>query len=911
MQTLRLPVIVFTAVSLAPAFQVIQPPKSPYERRGLFHATVRGRVVSLSGEPVGGVHIQLNAGRPRSLPVADVVTGADGRFTLSDVNTIYPPYLSWFPPEEWLDGGISVVGESTADIDVGLIQLRPATIIRVAVELVGGSPVAAGDREPTVILQGKSEFGPRILAERIGPERVLRGISFNDGTWEVTLFANRRIEKYSAPFHGQLGRRDQKFTLRLLRDSVTRGEYSLEGKMEVAESIVLPTAVTREFTVAGKVVGPDGTPIEGAIVSDFGLPIRRSLLQWVRTGPEGEFILKSRADRVMPSVSFGDSDYWNLFFSKPSLREIPDEDWRRTPHTIVMPNASRLSLRVSGLDTSKVRAAWWHDSFGWQRFSSLRPWVPAWGLGQAVIRVAADGYLPLTQKLEVPYFDPSKAEPPAELPLEFQFDSSVRRTLSVQGAGKPLPGAIVDVESIVNLDSDERRVLDTYLVPANGRLQLLGGGDQLVEVFVYADGFEPRRAIWNPGAPLVIDLTPRDSSFEFPAFSTAAVARIRTVGSPRAVRTFTLNTGRQTLARVAPGVYDITCLRANGTVAGYQRLATAARSTARVDCSVDQQPRLTVRLPSEGWRVFVSESTPRGGATQWAVMVAPPGVPRFAEVGATAVRESKTEATFGLSHAGTWHVEAREQRGTLGTISLWRDIDIEPAASITLALPKEMGTLKGSMRTYGGGLEKSEHGFAGPRLQLIADDAAGWSVTDYLPERDSRQGEQKHHFTLMGIPAGNYHLYQHLIGEPKTYTYGGNATTYTAPIAAWGGVPVHIKPNSATVLKDFSEYTWDDLPVRVTDIDGHPVEHATLRIRDRMSESWRQVEENPAQLEQAAHPIPYPAAARIIRGRATLPRIREGWLDLSVESDNGATFSFTVPVSPKRELSLTLPGEHR
>ena len=85
MQTLRLPVIVFTAVSLAPAFQVIQPPKSPYERRGLFHATVRGRVVSLSGEPVGGVHIQLNAGRPRSLPVADVVTGADGRFTLSDV----------------------------------------------------------------------------------------------------------------------------------------------------------------------------------------------------------------------------------------------------------------------------------------------------------------------------------------------------------------------------------------------------------------------------------------------------------------------------------------------------------------------------------------------------------------------------------------------------------------------------------------------------------------------------------------------------------------------------------------------------------------------------------------------------------------------------------------------------------
>ena len=173
-----------------------------------------------------------------------------------------------------------------------------------------------------------------------------------------------------------------------------------------------------------------------------------------------------------------------------------------------------------------------------------------------------------------------------------------------------------------------------------------------------------------------------------------------------------------------------------------------------------------------------------------------------------------------------------------------------------------------------------------------------WSATEYLPQRDSLEGEQKHHFTLTGIPAGNYHLYQHLIGEPMTYTYGGNTTTYTAPVAAWGGVPVQVKINAATVLKDFSEYALNDLPVRVTDADGHPVEHATLRIRDRMSESWRQVQENPAQLEQADHPIPDPAAARIVAGVATLPRIREGWLDLSVESDNGLTFSFTVPLSP-------------
>jgi hypothetical protein len=184
------------------------------------------------------VHIQLKAGAPRALPLADVVTGDDGRFTLSNVNSTYPPYLTWFPPEEWLQGWSSLAAESGAEVDAGAIQLRPATLIRVAVELVGGSQRAPGDREPTIVLRHTSQFGPRILAQHIGPEMVLRGVSFDEGYWEVTLFANKKIEEYTAPFHTQLGRRDQKFTLRLLRDSVTKGEYSLEGKMEVSESIV-------------------------------------------------------------------------------------------------------------------------------------------------------------------------------------------------------------------------------------------------------------------------------------------------------------------------------------------------------------------------------------------------------------------------------------------------------------------------------------------------------------------------------------------------------------------------------------------------------------------------------------------------------------------------------------------------
>lgn len=894
--------------SAAPAFQFVQPPRSPYERRGLYHATIRGRVVSPSGQPVGGVHIRLTAGRPRPLPLADVVTGADGRFTLSDVNCTYPPYLTWTPPEEWLEGGTSVVGESASEIDVGVIQLRPASVVTVAVQLVGGPPVGS-DRDVTVVLASEPE-SERMVAEKIGTERIIRGIPFEFGTWEVSLYKKSRSEVYTAPFHLQRGRRDQKFILRLLRDTVTpAGENHFEGRMEVSRTSAPATAHAKEFRVKGRVVGPGGSPVEGAYVSTFSLPPRLSTVQWVRTGSDGGFDLKYRLTQcTSPSVTYGDSDYWNLFFSKPSLREIPCEDWLRTPQTIVMPTPSRLSISVSGVDASKARAAWWHDSFGWQRFSSLRPWIPAWGLWHAAIRVDADGYLPLTRKLEVPYFDPSEAEPPAELPVAFEFDSSVRRTLSVRGSGKPLASAVVDVESIVNLDSDERRVLGSYPVQSDGSLELLGGADQMAEVFVYSAGFEPRRAIWNPGVPLVVDLSARSSSFEFPASSTAVVARIREAGSPRAVRTIVLRPGQRTIAPVAPGTYDITCYNAKRAIAGYQRLRVTGAGSALADCSVDRRPRLTVRLPGAGWRLSVSESTPPGGATQWAAMILTPGLPGFSDSGVTVLRESRTEPLLALSYAGKWHIEAIADKQT---VSLWRDIDIEPGASMTLVLPVQTGTLKGSMRTYGGGIESSVHGFAGPRLQMIADDPGGWSVTEYIPQRDSEGGEERHRFTLTGIPAGNYHLFQHLIGQPKTYTNAGKATTYTAPIDAWGGIPVQIGASATTMLKDFSDYPLNDLRVRVTDAGGRAVEHATLRIRDRMSESWRQVEENPWQLEEAGHPIPYPAAVRIVGGRATLPRIREGWLDLTVESDKGTTFAFTVPVSPPRELTLKLPPEVR
>lgn len=228
---------------------------------------------------------------------------------------------------------------------------------------------------------------------------------------------------------------------------------------------------------------------------------------------------------------------------------------------------------------------------------------------------------------------------------------------------------------------------------------------------------------------------------------------------------------------------------------------------------------------------------------------------------------------------------------------------------MTLDSPKETGTLKASMRTYGGGLKSTQHGVAAPRLQLLADNPTGWSVTEYLPERDSRHGEARHRFALNGIPPGSYHLYHHLIGKPRSHGSGTDTINDTAPVDAWGGIPARVNANSSTVLQDLSEHPLRDLAVRVVDAAGRPVEYATLRIRDRMSEMWRREVEEPVVAGGADDPIPFPPAARIVGGRATLPAIREGWLDLSVELDNGPVISFLVPVSEQRELLLRLPGK--
>jgi hypothetical protein len=683
-------------------FQIAEPPKSALERRGLYHADIHGKFVSAAGDAVAGVHVQLNAGRVRSLPLADAVTGADGAFLLRNVNSAYMPDLRWYPPDGWMRGGAALLGESGTEIDAGTIRLQPDTVIRVSVEIVGGPPRGPRDREPTVVLQGKGQLGPRIVGEKLGAFQILRQIPFEDGNWEISLFANNKSEYYRAPLHVQRGRRDEVFVLRLMRDTLkSQNQYSSEGKLEVSEMILPPVPAERDFMAAGRVLAPDGSVIEGAIVGVNDFALRRTSPRWVVSDGQGRFQLTYRGTSCAgPSVSHGDSDFWFFPYDPGAAKVTCDEEWK-DPRDLVMPTATRLAPRIEGLDSASVQLFWWHDSFGWQKFSSLHPWVSVGGFGETQVKAEAEGFLPLVRSVDHPSLDRTKKEqPPAETPVAFLFDRGLQRELLVLANGKALFGATVDLELIEDLEKDQRRSLKTYKTAADGRIRLSGGGDQTVEAFVYADGFEPSRAIWNPGSVLTFDLRPRSATFSFAPNPSLSAARVRETNSPQAARTVKLGASAAE-ARVAPGTYDITVYTERGQVSSYQRVAIAPGETRTVEETADQRPRLTVRYPESGWHAAISESAPRGGATGWAVMISVGNSLTFSDVPATLERESAREAVFLLSRAGKVHVEMRRASQTL---SLWRDIEMRPGESAAIEVPSQEATLKGSMRSYDGGL---------------------------------------------------------------------------------------------------------------------------------------------------------------------------------------------------------------
>ena len=497
-------------------------------------------------------------------------------------------------------------------------------------------------------------------------------------------------------------------------------------------------------------------------------------------------------------------------------------------------------------------------------------------------------------------------EAPASIDARFQFESSGAYRLQVKGADQALPGAVVDIELINDLRRSDRTFLGSFKTDSSGRLELKGSDANLYRVYAYSEGFEPRVAMWTPGLTLELNLRPYDAELTLEGTLNNGYVRVKPAGQAFPVATLRTYGLEAEPVAVAPGMYDLTVFEEQGALVRSIRAKALSRQSQAVSLQEDHRPSVRVVLPlneaaDADWSVWATRSTPMVMPAAWAAYTTYDGGQlSIQEPVAEMESQEAGEVVLRLSTPGTVQIVcAREALPHL----LLREVTLAPGEDRTLTIPPLTSSLKGSMKTYHGGKGFSHHGWAGPRLIMLADEEEGWSVIVNLPKREANDS-----FEISSVLAGDFHVYQHLIGEPAAHAevvHEGAGSN--RPSDAWGGIPVRLLPNQATALKDFDEYARGLLRVFIRDWNGLPLDGATLSVRDRMSEAWRQVKNSASSLANADDPIPYPPAVRVAGGVAELPSIRAGRLELRLVVDDGRAFDMARDIDPEKRLEIRLP----
>jgi len=871
--------------------------RSALAHPGLHHSAISGRFVDGEGKPVSGIHVQIvEILNPPDYPTMRTSSGADGRFRFADVSTMQSIKVAWFPPEDWVRAEMPVLGNSFEDIDLGAIELIPNTVIRIKLERTGGKPLSKND-DLTVFLEGDAgNWAQRRMAEKRGGYWVLQQIPFRKGRWRIDVYGGDRAEHYSGNFVVTHGRRDQLIHVRLLEntlkpvDELHVGHEVLWGEIQTTEDRMASAPRIGFCETSGSVLAPDGTPLQNALV--FGLT-DDSEPSWLLTGASGRYQFRYRDERCEGArAALG--EFWSVVSAGKAATVAPSS----RHETIRIGCPAHLDIKTSGVDSASVRAFWLRRAIGWVPFAGTRAWIDhLFSNEHPIVKVEAPGYVPVIREVQLPElrFEECKHSP-ARGDALFAFDSRTTREIEVTGADKPLPDAIVDLEWIKNLRSAEGTMLATYRTGSDGRLSLLGGADEHLDAFIYAPGYAPARSVWEPGHPLRIDMVPLNARLLFSDLRPGQSALVSQADNPAAARLVQWREGATAEISLPAGEYDVETFGKGGwsltDPIGYERIAVGAGVTRSANADADHRPTLILRYPEEGWRAMVYvQSSDR--PLFWTSEV-------FSNNSAVLERESPDEAVYRLSRAGPVFVEVGNHRLDH---ALWREFVSHPGETITLDVPKGDAILQGSTRTYGGGITAQGHGWASPRLLLISQDPATWSVTSYLPMRDAQ-----YVMTIRDLPAGAYYVHQHLTGEVRDYRDGfGNEIRNTLPVYAWGGIPVELRAGETTRLSDFADYAFGGQLVIIQNTLGEPLEGATLRVRDRMSERWHLF--NDDEVSGAADKLPYPPAVRVRQGKAVLPSIRAGQLELYVELDDGRVYPFTVLADSGQILKLRLPPD--
>ncbi|MEW6747818.1 MAG: hypothetical protein AB1486_34275 [Planctomycetota bacterium] len=898
-----LPAVLLFA-QLAPAITDTLIRRDALDRPGIYHASVRGRIVGEDGEPIPAVRVlalsRIVRDQPWQFPVFEVplashLTGEDGAFDFHDLSAIDWTCLRIEPPPDFFGRPIVLDLVSNQAIDVGDIRLQRNTTIWGTVEITNEHRNAL-DIHPTVRLAAMDESGQIDESQT----RVARS-AWSDGIFildeitsrvaylELSFMRDFKHEHYRTPITIENGRRDVFLTLRPLPETLEQTERGLYGKLDVVQAKrALPAAEPR--TVRGVVLAPDRSPLARCFVQLT--PVHAG--SWAHTNGAGYFELDARGTR---------SSELHVSWLGSELRFPSSPDTGPSAPLEIVVDARPLRLRAEGASDARVSYAWYFHGL-WAPLSGSETWFPIAiaARGDAIIRADAPGYVPIKSLVQPPG---KKDQAPFEHKVSF---ANVRpKTLRVIGHKGPIAGATIDVDLIENIAEPVRTYLASYTTDAEGELSLLADPEAIHEVFVYAPDHAAGRALWKGAGLTVVTVDPLDSRLTLRGLQKGQMARVKPAGRSMAVHVVYAKSSDPVSVNVSRGTYDVTVLNgAREVVSGVTRSVHPGDVT-EVDLTRDERARVTLRLPPQGdveWLVNVTREEFRGPDAGGRISSIFADASSPLEPPAAIQQISPTE--YSLTFAGS------------GSFTIWCDwwhsplvlhhrVELKGDERREIVLPPLNSQLQGSFATYSGD-GSIFHGVAGPRfVMLSARDAEtlGWDVTVHLPRK---RGNGDPSFELGPLPAGTYHVYQHLVTEAPSYSQPSRALR--SPLwrtHAWGGIPVTLKEHATTTLRDFCEYPVGELDVSVRRASGKPLNDAVVQVRDPMYEGWLTTLHSGSTLAFAIDPILPPPAVRLENGKARLPAIRAGRLELWIELDDGRILACTRDVDPREALVIELP----
>ena len=846
------------------------------ETSGLHHVKVDGRVVSARGMPLADIGVSLQPdGGVSGVVYRETRTDGQGRFQFADVSSASDLTGVVDPPPEWIPATFTLTHADGGESHAGDIQLRANTTLRVALETAQGILFSGDPGTVNVDLAPKGT--PRTNSPQVYDHGVftIDYITYREAELAVSFHG----KYYTAPLRFEPGQRDRFVVARM------PGSKKDDDKLAILE-MLRPMDPPSRPTRVGVVRAPDGSPLEGAVVTVLGGVGFNGLGQTSVTGPDGHYTyVEPRGKPSYTSVGLVGEDAW-------TSEETVVNDIR-------IANAIPLKLAADAPPASAaapLRVRWWHDALGWLPLSRLKTWV-APGTPEPARKLVADsyaslvadlpGYFPIAIRLKLP----EAGDPAQTLEHRFRFTDSPVRTLLVRSLGKPLAGATVDLVRVDGQEELASNLLATYTTAADGRLQLAGAPVGVYEVFVYAPGHAPAHAIWNPGAPLRVALAPANVVLEVEGAVRGQLVGVRPAGSSNTVAVARV-ASTPVAFRLAPGNYEVTAMEGSGRLAGALHVTLTAGRGAHVSLAAPKLPEVRLEFPdgSHEWQ-----------ATAWRVIDGaspadppqPDGDPATAHAGIGA-----QAATLHLSESG-WYLVGVQRSGT--RFELQRTIEAVGGSLMVLKVPAGNASLTGNAGTAITPVLAREPGKKAVGLRLASADADGWDVEVLPLELQPDNG-----FRIDGLPAGRYYAWQHVYAELGQADTRFEGYSDECGKHVRGGVAVALATGRSEALKDLAAVPNAAVAVRIVDGGGQPVSHATVFVRHWFPEIPRAE----GMLNLA------PAASRslivpVVGGIAKVPDVRAGRLEFELLLDTGRVYSMAGEVAPGRPLEIRLPKEAR